>query len=114
MSRPFSRFVSAIVMFCIISIQGCYTYRLQAPGKHGVAADGEIIWSLAWGLVQEQPRINNCHDQALAEVVVRSNLAFDLLTVVTLGFASPKKVQWNCAPPQPGEGTVPTDTTRSN
>jgi hypothetical protein len=104
--------LSLTVVLCLILAQGCYTYRLQAPGQYGVATKGEVVWSLAWGLIQEQPRIDNCNNQAIAEVTVRSNLAFEIITVATLGFASPKKIEWKCAPPQPSEGVIVTDTTR--
>lgn len=109
---PLQRFATITLLLCLISAQGCYTYRLQAPGQYGVAVKGEVVWSFAWGLIQEQPRIDNCNNQAMAEVTVRSNLAFELITVATLGFASPKKVEWKCAPPQPSEGVIVTDTTR--
>ena len=89
-------------------LTGCYEYLVHAPGLPGVTDHGEVVWSFGWGLVREQPQVN-CHDQALAEVTVRDNLAFSLLTVVTLGLVSPKKVEWKCAR---GEGAAaPFDTT---
>ncbi len=112
--RTFVRKYAVItIIFLSISVQGCYTYRLNAPGKVGVTEHGEMLWSIGWGLVQEQPRID-CNGQALAEVAVRSNLLYDLLTVATLGFASPKRVEWKCAPPQPTTGTAVSDSTGGN
>ncbi|MFQ5961396.1 MAG: hypothetical protein ACE5MG_08350 [Candidatus Methylomirabilales bacterium] len=103
--RSIRRFVAATALLCSISAQGCYTYRAHAPGYPGVAEGSEVVWSFAWGLAQELPTIDNCNNQALAEVTMRSNFAFALLTVVTLGFASPQKVEWKCAraTPPPGE-----------
>jgi hypothetical protein len=37
-------------------------------------------------------------------VTVRDNLGFALLTVVSLGIVSPKRVEWSCATPTPSEG----------
>ena len=95
--------VVTVILFCV-SVQGCSTYRVHAPHHPGVIDDGEVVWSLAWGLIQEKPKVE-CNDQALAEVTVKSNFAFDLLTVVTLGFMSPKKVEWKCARAKPSTGT---------
>ncbi len=94
-----------------ICLAGCYQYRAQAPGYPGVTNGGEVIWSFLWGAVKEDPKIDNCNEQALAEVTVRDNFGFALLTVVSLGLVSPKKVEWKCARPQPTEGGLtPPDT----
>lgn len=106
---------TAILMLLItLTAYGCYSYRLHAPNKVGVTTQQEVVWSFAWGLVQEQPKIENCNDQALAEVTVKSNLAYDFLTVMTLGFASPKKVEWKCAPPEPTTAIALADTTKGD
>jgi hypothetical protein len=55
-------------------------------------------------LVQEKPDIANCNNQPLAEVTLSSNLGFSLLTLLTLGFASPVQMRWKCAKPRPGMG----------
>ena len=104
--------VGVMAILLIILTQGCYTYRLNAPNHPGVKDEGETVWSFAWGLVHERPRVN-CHGQALAEVTVKSNLAYDILTVATLGFASPKKVTWKCARAagQVATVTIPADST---
>ncbi len=67
---------------------------------------GEVVWSIAWGIVQQQPTVDNCNEQALAEVHTSTNFAFVLLTVVSLGFASPQRVEWTCAPPTPTVGDL--------
>ena len=88
---------------------GCYHYRAQAPDIAGAPAteySGEVVWSLVWGLVQENPRIDNCNNQPLAEVRVTTNFGFALLTVVTLGLAAPAKVEWRCAKPAVTPGVI--------
>ncbi len=115
MKNLIKRHVAVTALTLIILLPGCYTYRVQAPQQVGVTEHGEILWSFAWGLAQERPRVA-CHGQALSEVTVRSNLLYDIVTVATLGFASPKKAEWRCAPPNPVSGRipVPADSTRSN
>jgi hypothetical protein len=90
-------------------VTGCYHYRTEAPGVAGIPGtdyEGEVVWSLAWGLVQENPQPPACNNQPLSEVRVTSNFAFSLLTILSLGFASPAQVEWKCAKPRPGTGTL--------
>lgn len=91
----------ALLLFAL----GCSTYQIQVPQQVGVSNHQEVAWSFAWGLAPAQPKIN-CLSGALVEVKVESNLAFDLLTIATLGLASPKRVSWACAPARPSEGTI--------
>jgi hypothetical protein len=52
--------------------------------------------------VQQDVRPDNCAANAVEEVTVSTNFAFDLLTVVSLGTVSPATVEWRCAKPCPG------------
>ncbi len=101
----------------MLHASACYHYRAipQQPatddavgGVQGLATEyeGEAVWAIAWGLVQETPRIDNCQGQDLAEVRVTSNLAFALLTVVTIGFVAPVKVEWRCGKATPTPGVI--------
>jgi hypothetical protein len=88
----------------------CYTYRVEVPSpvSPGVTEyKGEVLWSLFWGLKQEVPNVDNCRKQGMSEVKVRSNLGFALITILTLGIASPLRAEWKCAPPTPATGTIP-------
>jgi hypothetical protein len=98
---------SLVGFLCLLLLAGCYYYRAQGPGAAGRGVtdyEGEVVWSLAWGLVQTNPRVANCQGQALAEVRTTNNFGYVLLTVVTLGFVSPQRVDWRCASPTPSEG----------
>ncbi len=96
--------ISSLLGLAVLS--GCHSYRLQAPGQVGVTQHRELVWSLGWGLASEQPIADDCHGQGFAEVVVHSNLLFDLLSVVTLGAVSPKELEWRCSPADPGVGEL--------
>jgi hypothetical protein len=103
-------------LLCLSLTSACAHYRVQVPGAAGVGAtepEGEVLWSLAWGVVQEEPTVDNCQGRALAEVHQSTNLGFALITVATLGFASPQRVEWRCAKAEviPGElGSATTAT----
>lgn len=106
---------TALVVGGILS-GGCYHYRAVARepasatavgGSRGVSADGsDTVWSLLWGAVQENPAIDNCEGQDLAEVTVHTNLGFALITVATLGLVAPAEVEWYCAKPDPAPGEI--------
>ena len=99
-----------VLLACALVAVACYQYRAHAPTYPGVAEGEETLWSFAWGLAGKEPCIV-CEGQALAEVTVRDNLGFTLLTIVSLGIVNPKKVEWRCARAQPSEGHfAPEDT----
>lgn len=92
-------------MLLLSSLVGCSTYQVQVPRQVGVTDHQQIAWSFAWGLAPARPEVD-CPSESLVEVKVESNLAFDLLTIATLGLASPKRVSWVCAPADPTEGEI--------
>lgn len=107
-----SRIALLVSAITLVIGQACYHYRAvpvqpiteDEPGGAPAAAteyESETVWALAWGLVQERPDIDNCEGQGLAEVRVTTNLGYALLTIATLGFASPARVEWKCAKATP-------------
>lgn len=101
-----------VLMGTLMIAQACYHYRAvpaqpitaEEPGGAPPAAtdyESETVWALAWGLVQRQPDIDNCEGQGLAEARVTTNLGYALLTIATLGFASPVRIEWKCAKATP-------------
>ena len=100
---------SFIGFLCLALLSSCYYYRAQAPGAAGRGVtdyEGEVVWSLAWGLAQTHPHVANCQGQGLAEVRNTNNFGYVLLTVITLGFVSPQRVDWRCTSPTPSEGEL--------
>ena len=103
---------SLLLAFALVaSLPGCYTYRVEAPSpvSPGVTEyKGEVLWSLFWGFKQEVPRVDNCRNLGMSEVKISTNLGFALITIFTLGIASPLKAEWKCAPPPTATpGTIP-------
>ena len=88
-------------------LAGCSLYRLQAPEHPGVTDHDDVAWSFAWGLVPGVPEID-CQGRTLAEVTVKSNLFYDLVSLASLGLASPKRFEWKCAGATPATGSIPT------
>lgn len=92
---------------------GCYHYRVS-PTHVAPATEPrtEVLWSFAWGAVQQWIEPENCPQVGLAEVTVSTHFGFTLLTVLSLGFVAPATVTWRCAkrapPADDGLGIGPT------
>ena len=86
-------------------LTACSSYRVRAPDRPGATDHSKIVWSYAWGLVPGLPEVD-CPSKLLAEVTVDSHVGFDLIGIITLGLASPKKVSWTCARPQTTNGVI--------
>jgi len=71
---------------------------------------GATFWSVVWGSYQREPT-PPCNDRPIARVILKINPAFDLLSVVSLGGASPARIRWECvkrpAPTAPPEESSP-------
>ena len=101
--------VRRLVLLCgVVSTQaGCYHYQVNAVQQSvGIEADqrgeSEVLWSMFWGLSQEDfDTTKSCMGLPLKSVTTHSNLGFSLLTVVSLGIASPLTVTWSCAKEPP-------------
>ena len=103
-----------LLILALTTLGGCYAHRVSVigtdpGGTNGPATDyeGTIAWSFLWGVAEKVPIPSNCQGQPLTEVKASSNLAFDLLSVVTLGAVVPVRMDWLCARPTPTEGEFP-------
>lgn len=120
-SREYLRRASATFfasVLCYMSATACYHYRAIAKtasseteiggsNQPGTEYESELVISFFWGLVQENPTIDNCRGQDLYEVTMSTNLGFSLIQIVSLGTVAPVKVKWRCAKPQDNEGDIP-------
>lgn len=92
---------------CLLVMFGCHQYRAQASQVlPAMESQGQVVWSLAWGMVGEGVPAAQCQAEGLAEVTTSTNLGFALLTVLTLGFAAPQRVEWRCGMPAPSPGLL--------
>ena len=105
-------------MVCLVlalALGGCYSHRVATAGSNpggtpppATEYEGAVAWSILWGLIEKPvPPPTNCQGQALAEVRASSNVAFDLLAVLTLGAVVPARMDWRCARPTPETAPFP-------
>lgn len=91
----------------------CYTYRLAThaqPATETLVTTRKTAHSLFWGLLNKPQVITtpNCDKMGVngvAEVMIRSNFGYTVVTLLTLGIYCPVTVEWKCAKPcqQSGE-----------
>ena len=90
----------------------CYSYRVAINAQAGSEASKLITAnSFFWGLIQKPKEIHTpvCDSlgvNGVAEVTMKTNFGYALITVVTLGIWSPMKVQWKCGKPCKKSGTL--------
>jgi hypothetical protein len=99
-----------ILAFLLVS-SACSTTKIVTKYDCNTAVHNTVnaktTWTYAWGLVQPKDIDPKCEPSFnhLNKVVVKTNLGFILLSVVTLGIVIPQHVEWCCAPQN-----IPTDT----
>jgi len=93
--------VLMMVLFC----SSCYSYRIATQALPGTeVSQTKTVHSFFWGLVQKPGEIHTpvCDSlgvNGVAEVTIKTNLGYSVITVVTLGIWSPMKVEWKCSKP---------------
>ena len=115
MSLSINRFRN-IVSFWMISVtllsSSCYSYRVATNAQPGSEVSKPVTAnSFFWGLIQKPKEIHTpiCDSlgvNGMAEVTMKTNFGYALITVVTLGIWSPMKVQWKCGKPCKKSGTL--------
>ena len=109
--RKYSRNVYFFLSITFFICSSCSTtkivtkYDCNTPVNNSV--NKKTTWTFAWGLVQPKDINPKCEPafNHMNKVVVKTNLAFILLSAVTLGAVIPQRVEWCCAPQN-----IPTDT----
>jgi hypothetical protein len=96
------KFLLALSVTLVFS--SCYTTRVATLAQPGAEVSGTTVNSFFWGLVQSPKRVttpicDSLGSNGLAEVTVKNNFGYSLITVVTLGIWSPTRIEWKCGKP---------------
>jgi hypothetical protein len=89
----------------------CYTARVATQAQAGSETSKQTVNFFLWGIIQSPKRITTPVCDALkvngmAEVTVKNNFGYALITVVTLGIWSPTLIEWKCGKPCQKVGTI--------
>jgi hypothetical protein len=107
MKKRTARFTNSIkklfIVFLVLSIVGCYQYRvINTNNDPSTEYQKKIMWSYAWGLVNKPKdfHVPNCdNSNAIDELQFSKNFGQSLITIFSLGIASPVEVKWKCHKP---------------
>lgn len=87
-------------------MSSCYTYQLatKAQASTDIYHKPIYAYSLFWGLLNKPqiirtPACDKLEAGGVAEVSIRTNFGFALLTVATLGIYCPVQVTYKCGKP---------------
>ncbi|WPU96274.1 hypothetical protein SNE25_12170 [Mucilaginibacter sabulilitoris] len=94
-----------------LTLNSCYTTRVATQAQPGSEVSSRTVNSFFWGIIQSPKRVNtpicdSLNVNGLAEVTVRNNFGYSLITVITLGIWSPTRVEWKCGKPCQKVGTL--------
>ena len=107
MKKRTARFISTVkklfIVFLVLSVVGCYQYRvINTNNDPSTEYQKKIMWSYAWGLVNKPKdfHVPNCNNSnAIDELQFSKNFGQSLITIFSLGIASPVEVKWKCHKP---------------
>lgn len=100
--KKLSYFYFITVALCCSS---CYSYRLATHDQPGsIYSESVTANSYLWGLVNKPTQIqtpvcDSLEVNGVAEVTIKTNFGYALITVVTLGIWCPVKIVWICSKP---------------
>ena len=107
-AQQFALCLIAVTMLC----SSCYSYKIATQAQPGTETSKPVrASSFFWGLVKKPtiirtPVCDSLEVNGVAEVTVKNNLGYALITVVTLGIWSPMKLEWKCSKPCKKTGTL--------
>jgi hypothetical protein len=89
-------------------LHGCAYHRLTVAVPNSADQYYHPVSSNAvgWGISEETRIADKCATNALSEVRVRTSLGQALVTVLTLGFLQPAKVEYRCSKAPTGVGEI--------
>lgn len=90
----------------------CYNFKVATRAQAGTEAPKPVTaHSFFWGLAQKPVKISTpiCDSldvNGMAEVTMKNNFGYSLITVVTLGIWCPMRVEYKCSKPCKKTGSL--------
>lgn len=100
-----------LLAMLMLIFSSCYTARVSTHAQAGAEVSKQTINFFFWGLLESPKRVNtpicdSLNANGMAEVTVKNNFGYSLITVVTLGIWSPVRLEWICGKPCQKVGTL--------
>lgn len=119
---PFHRAaLCAAVLTGLLALSACSSYQVRLPDSQPWQPEGQaeayeskVMHTYFWGLIKKPRTFDaQCKGEALNDVVVESNYAMDLATVLTLGIWSPIELKYRCHAPGGEQEEFPSESDSS-
>ena len=96
------------VLAALLLLESCAYHRLAVKNPNPADQYYHPVKStaLAWGAAEELKIAEKCETDLLSEVRVRTSLGQALITVLTLGFVQPARVDYRCSKAPTAEGEI--------
>ena len=105
----------------LLALGACSSYELRLPDSQPWQPEGQaeeyesrIMHTYFWGLINKPRTFDaQCKGEAINDVIVESNYAMDLATVLTFGIWSPIEIKYRCHAPSGEQGEFPSESDSS-
>ncbi len=98
MARGLCSGTIAILVLAVLASPGCYHTIVKTSATRAEVRESEIAWHLLWGLVAARVDASECKN-GLAKMTTTTPWWSCLVVPLTIGIASPQRVQYTCAAP---------------
>ena len=96
------------LLAALMLLESCAYHRLAVKNPNPADQTYHPVNStaLAFGAAEELKIAEKCETDLLAEVRVRTSLGQALITVLTLGFVQPSRVEYRCSKAPTAKGEI--------
>ncbi len=90
--------IASLLLFVFL-VEGCAHYTIQAPEPNPAGQTHTVtLYSYFWGAIEPTHSAIECDiTDALDVVRARDNLAYDFISVITLGVIKPMEMEYKCS-----------------
>ena len=102
-----SSYLKWVVLFGILLLSSCMNMRVVAKHDSNNPVPPrvtKVAW--VWGLVQPKDIKTDSNCESICQVTAQTNLAYILVSAVTLGIIVPLSVEYECCAFDPGEDEI--------
>jgi hypothetical protein len=86
-----------VCLLIIMLFTQCSIYKITAKDTSFPenASKSKVVYGWLWGYAQKIEPID-CQGNSIAKFTIKSNIGFQLISVLTLGMIAPIKIEWQC------------------
>lgn len=109
MNTSFQNTAKLFIGLCLLCLtfSSCYSHRLVAHNDSDrIILQKKTNWTYLWGLVESNDVLANCPEESMTTVVIKDNLLYNTINVISLGLVNPVMVEWQCSPESTSDSDI--------